>query len=126
MTEREPDLLPELTPPPGGLARLRVRRDALQPASLFGWPASFATAGFKAYGPLLAGACTAMLLIVLWPQKLPATLATDRLIGARSTENSFRLLDDGTAAQQLASQQPGVRLYWTDSLQTSQAERTSP
>ncbi|NQD37797.1 hypothetical protein HPT27_12240 [Permianibacter sp. IMCC34836] len=126
MTDRQPNFLPELSPPAGGLARLRARRDELQRPVLERWLRQFNRAGVKAYAPLLAGACTALMLVLWWPQRLPSTLATDRLLGAKSAGERVRVLDAMMATQQLPSSQSGVRLYWTESLQHEVAETRSP
>lgn len=122
MIDRQPDLLPDLQPPSGGLARLRARRAATELASEQG---GF---GIKAYAPLLAGVCTALLLVLWWPDKqsLTPTLATDRLLGARSDGPSLHLLADDSAAHQLKSSQPDVRLYWTESMQAAAATNSTP
>lgn len=117
---REPTLLPVLEPPSGGLARLRAKRTSAE---------RWATAGPTrrlAYISALAGGIFAVLLLRpggdFASDALPVTHAADRLVGVRSQGDSLRTVDAGTFVQQLPSQQPGVRLYWTEHLQSGEAE----
>ncbi|MFZ5841396.1 MAG: hypothetical protein ACOY3E_00735 [Pseudomonadota bacterium] len=112
--KREPELLPVLEPPVDGLARLRAKRESAERwAGL--WPT-----WRLAYGVALAGAAFALLLLWLPIGQLPVTHAADRLLGVHSQGDSLRTVDAGTFVQQLPSQQPGVRLYWTEHLQSGE------
>lgn len=112
MADREPALLPELLPPTGGLLRLRRRRDALEATGRRGVPQRR-----LAYLSLLLGAGFAAATLPFPAVTLPETLAMDRLLGTQSGETGLRLLEPGTVALALPSTQPGVRLYWTASLE---------
>lgn len=103
----EPELLPQLSPPAGGLARLRARREQLARGPL--------ASPRLAYAAAFAGASFAVLLMLPAGQ-VPATQAMDRLLGVRSQGSSLRIVDASTVAQALPTQQPGVRLYWTERL----------
>lgn len=112
MPMREPELLPELQPPAGGLARLQARRAAREATEL-----SWLPQRRLAYLSLLMGAGVAVAALQFAPVELPATLAMDRLLGTPSGGSGIRQLGPDTVAQALPSTQPGVRLYWTASLQ---------
>jgi len=120
MTVKESDLLPELSPPAGGLVRLRARRDADE--RLFEWLQTVIAVlglnrrGWQQYLPLAAGTCAVLLILLRVPDELPSVLAADRLIGACSDGQTLQLQDDAAAAQAQSSSQAGVRLYWIESL----------
>lgn len=115
---REPTLLPALEPPTGGLTRLRAKRTAMER-----WLNAGPTRRL-AYISALAGGVFAVVLLRPGGQfasdALPATHAVDRLLGVRSQGDSLRAVDASTIVQQLPSQQPGVRLYWTEYLTPSE------
>lgn len=114
MSQREPDLLPEWQAPAGGLARLQARRAEMTDAGILA--SLLKMTDWRAYVPLLAGATAAVLLLVFVPTSLAPTSEADRLLGMQATGQSLHLLDAQSVAQQLPSRQPGVRLYWTESL----------
>lgn len=113
MSQRDPDWLPLWQPPAGGLRRLLARRDAAQRPS---WHRRWLLTG---YAPLLAGATAAVLMLLLQPAPLPVTSAGDRLLGVAAQGATLQVLDEATLAQQLPTRQPGVRLYWTESLRVA-------
>ena len=120
MPSREPELLPMLQPPTGGLARLQARREALETTAL-----SWLPQRRLAYLSLLMGAGVAVAALQFAPVELPATLAMERLLGTPSGGLGVRQLGPDTVAQALPSTQPGVRLYWTSSLQADSAGASS-
>lgn len=111
MSEHEPTLLPRLTPPAGGLARLYARREQRRPAAPSLW-------GFAAAAS--AGACCALLLLALQPVALEAP-GLDRLRNVAAAGAAPTLRDGHVVS--LPSQQPGVRVYWTASLQAEATPR---
>jgi hypothetical protein len=111
MSEHEPTLLPRLTPPAGGLARLHARREQRGPATRPIWGLAAAAS---------AGACCALLLLALRPMALEAP-GLDRLRDVAAS-GAAPVLRDGQVAA-LPSRQPGVRLYWTASLRVDATAR---
>lgn len=102
----DPDRMLELLePPPGGLERLRLRREALQPRKQ-SWEPS--------WGGLAAGGATAAAaawLAILWqPPHLTMPMSGARLIGERSHGIGVEILDNGRAVA-LPSTDPNVRIY---------------
>lgn len=118
MPNHELKLLPALDPPAGGLARLQAKRSKPMQTDLGGGQLLR-----PVYLSLLAGASVAAMLLVLIPANVPATLAMDRLLGIRSQGDSLRMIEATSVAQALPSRQPGVRLYWTESLKAAEEER---
>lgn len=120
---RDPELLPDLTPPAGGLARLLAKRESprsTMDSSAGAWPVAR-----LAFVSALVGVGFALLLL-LPASNLPPTHAMDRLLGVRSQGDSLRMADASSAAQSLPTRQPGVRLYWTENLRTPMASEPAP
>jgi hypothetical protein len=109
MNERDPLLLPTLAPPSGGWARLVARRDTRRRDATSGWTLAAAAC---------SGACTALLLLALRPQPSLAP-SLDRLRGVPARGEPVALGRDGVA--QPLAERPGVRFYWTASLDRDEA-----
>lgn len=120
---RDPELLPTLTPPAGGLARLLTRRESAG-SSMGSWVGMWPVARLAFVSAL---AVVGLALLLLLPaSNLPATHAMDRLLGVRSQGDSLRMADASSVVQSLPTQQPGVRLYWTENLQAPMASDRVP
>jgi hypothetical protein len=111
MTEPASELLPWLAPPPGGLQRLRARRAAHEHRAP-------TTARWRLTAAASCGACFALILLALQPASVDGS-ALDRLRGVHATGTPLLLRDAQVHAEPLATRQPGVRLYWTASLDSS-------
>lgn len=120
---RDPELLPTLTPPAGGLARLLAKREP--PSGAIGSRAGAWPVSRLAFVSALAGVGFALLLL-LPASNLPLTHAMDRLLGVRSQGDSLRVADASTVVRSLPTQQPGVRLYWTENLRAQAESEPSP
>ena len=110
MAEHAPTILPMLTPPAGGLQRLRALRAAREHQPTPGaapWRLAAAASG---------GACLALILLALQPTFLDST-ALDRVRGVPATGTPLVLRDALSHAEPIATRQAGVRLYWTASLE---------
>ena len=96
-------ILSVLEPPPGGLARLRSRRDSRVPRAQPWWA-------------LVAGAATAAVVwiaILPGPTEIRMQLTGSRLVGARSQGVSVQMLEGGRAVS-LSSDAADVRVYWVE------------
>jgi hypothetical protein len=97
----QPDrILTELEPPPGGLQRLRARRDAARRLQPSWW--ALAAGG--------ATAAAAWLAIGPPQPQLQMPMAGARLIGERSHGVEVTILENGRAVA-LPSADPNVRIY---------------
>jgi hypothetical protein len=100
---KQPDrILTLLEPPPGGLERLRTRRD-----STSRWALSWSA--------LAAGgaAAAAWLAIASEHPQIRMPMIGARLIGARSQGVGVQILENGRAVP-LPSADPDVRIYWVE------------
>jgi hypothetical protein len=100
---KPPDrILTLLDPPPGGLERLRARRDAAH-----SWAPSWRA--------LVAGGAVAALWLVIasGQPRLQMPLSGARLIGERSQGLGVQILENGRAVP-LPSVDPDVRIYWVE------------
>jgi hypothetical protein len=95
-------ILAVLEPPPGGLARLRARRDASTSWAPSWW--ALATG---------AAAAVAWMAIVSGHSEVRLQLTGGRLIGERSEGPSVQLLQGGRTVP-LPSSNANVRIYWVE------------
>lgn len=114
MTEPTAKWLPVLSPPAGGLQRLRALRAARE-----GHRAPSA-APWRLAAAASCGACLALLLLAMQPSFVDSG-GLDRLRGVHATGTTLVLRDAQAHAEPIATRQPGVRLYWTASLSESTA-----
>src|SRR5262249_11084200 len=99
----EPDkLLSVLEPPPGGLTRLRARRDSRVRRPPPWWALAAGVAAAIVWMTVTSGGTTIRL-----------QLSGARLIGERSQNVGGRLLDGGRAVS-VPSSDANVRIYWIE------------